>query len=272
MALDERILAQYRVISDAHSTSVGELQRAYYRHRAVLATVERHCSRGRLLDIGAGWAVESRVLSTVGYEITVLDSSETNAGYQGRFDGLPFQTIDANVERGIPSSDAQFDSVLFLDVIEHLRDSPKPVFAEIRRVLKPGGCVIFATPNVVELRKRLYMAAGKSFMPSLDYVWNTPYHADHHREYTPEEVAQVFRWAGLTIAEHRTVDTFWPMSLRSFRGLGRGRRSENLSRFDVAGRWYRPYDWAKQPFRLAASLFPRLRDMIVTVGVKTNGG
>lgn len=46
----------------------------------------------------------------------------------------------------IPWPDSSFDVVFSDNVLEHLAD-PARVFAEIRRVLKPGGVFLFKTPN-----------------------------------------------------------------------------------------------------------------------------
>ena len=46
----------------------------------------------------------------------------------------------------IPYKDGIFDVVFADNVMEHL-DDPKTVFAEIARVLKPGGVLLFKTPN-----------------------------------------------------------------------------------------------------------------------------
>lgn len=46
----------------------------------------------------------------------------------------------------IPYDDAMFDVAFADNVMEHL-DEPAAVFAEISRVLKPGGTLLFKTPN-----------------------------------------------------------------------------------------------------------------------------
>lgn len=46
----------------------------------------------------------------------------------------------------IPYEDSVFDLVFADNVLEHLED-PRQVFSEIARVLKPGGCFLFKTPN-----------------------------------------------------------------------------------------------------------------------------
>jgi SAM-dependent methyltransferase len=73
--------------------------------------------------------------------------------------GWRFSAHDEAVERGQPIgpnatcqdlerltfADASFDAVLTEDVMEHVRDDAR-AFAEIRRVLKPGGWHVFTTP------------------------------------------------------------------------------------------------------------------------------
>ena len=46
----------------------------------------------------------------------------------------------------IPYPDSSFDVVTSRSVLEHIKD-PGPALREFRRVLKPGGCVVFLTPN-----------------------------------------------------------------------------------------------------------------------------
>lgn len=46
----------------------------------------------------------------------------------------------------IPYNDASFDVVFSDNVLEHLAE-PEKVFAEVKRVLKPGGLFLFKTPN-----------------------------------------------------------------------------------------------------------------------------
>src|SRR6185369_7011708 len=51
----------------------------------------------------------------------------------------------AYVER-LPFADATFDVVSAFDVLEHLHE-PDPALAEVRRVLRPGGVLVGATPD-----------------------------------------------------------------------------------------------------------------------------
>jgi SAM-dependent methyltransferase len=55
------------------------------------------------------------------------------------------ERIVADLER-LPFEEATFDLVFARSVLEHL-ERPRRVFAELRRVLRDGGCFIFRTPN-----------------------------------------------------------------------------------------------------------------------------
>lgn len=46
----------------------------------------------------------------------------------------------------LPFRDSAFDVIVSRSVVEHLED-PAAVFAELRRVLEPGGRLVFTTPN-----------------------------------------------------------------------------------------------------------------------------
>jgi 2-polyprenyl-3-methyl-5-hydroxy-6-metoxy-1,4-benzoquinol methylase len=54
-------------------------------------------------------------------------------------------------------------------VIEHHSHSPKRVLEEIRRVLKPGGCVIISTPNQASIYNRITILTGGSVADPFDY-------------------------------------------------------------------------------------------------------
>jgi SAM-dependent methyltransferase len=100
-------------------------------------------SRGaqRVLDVGAGAGIVSE-----------LSLRELRAAVHG-FD-LDYRiTQNTLIDFGcigdataIPYADNSFDAVVANNVLEHLA-SPRPVFREIARVLRPGGRFHFKTPN-----------------------------------------------------------------------------------------------------------------------------
>lgn len=65
----------------------------------------------------------------------------------------------------VPYPDATFDVVVSAYVLEHIGE-PDRVFAEIRRVLKPGGHFVFLTPN-----RRHYVPLAASLTPHAFHLW-----------------------------------------------------------------------------------------------------
>ena len=62
----------------------------------------------------------------------------------------------------LPFPDGSVDVVTCFHSLEHWHFSPVRLFAEIRRILRPGGYVFIATPNAVNLRKRISVLFGRT--------------------------------------------------------------------------------------------------------------
>lgn len=96
---------------------------------------------GPILEIGAGPPNSTtRFLASIG-EVTGIDPDpivETN-------DACARVTVYDG--RRIPSDDESFDSVVSNYVLEHVED-PAAMSAECWRVLRPGGVLVFRTPNL----------------------------------------------------------------------------------------------------------------------------
>jgi SAM-dependent methyltransferase len=109
----------------------------------------------RLLDAGCGpgglvkqyVGVAERVVGVDRYAASFQEPAEISTLVGSDLDCLPFPN-------------ASFDVVTCSWVLEHLR-APKAVFAEITRVLKPGGHFLFITPN-----RRNYVVWLRQMMPN----------------------------------------------------------------------------------------------------------
>ena len=101
--------------------------------------------QGRGLDLGCGdGRILMRILEHVGPREMAgidLDSRETDAA---RASGA-YTAVHTGPASAIPEPDASFDFVFSNSVLEHIPDLD-PVFAEIARVLKPGGTLLFTAP------------------------------------------------------------------------------------------------------------------------------
>lgn len=148
---------------------------------------------GRLvLDLGCGngaWLDEiaPRYERAIG-----LDKSMARLSTRG---GPPtcWEFVLADLDDGIPAEGGSADAVHANQVIEHVRN-PLALAIEVRRVLRPGGIFVAATPNVryakhiarLLVRGRGPMTSGRALRTA--QVWD-----DGHLHYlTPNDL----RWIG----------------------------------------------------------------------------
>lgn len=90
----------------------------------------------------------------------------------------------------LPFSNSYFDTILLLDVIEHLpKGSERMVLKEIIRVIKPGGTLIISTPN-------------KHF---LSILLDPAYFLIGHRHYSMKEISKMLTEASFKIKKKRFV-------------------------------------------------------------------
>ncbi|BCQ24034.1 glycosyltransferase [Caballeronia sp. NK8] len=118
-------------------------------HRYVVA---RKLAAGkRVLDIACGEGYGSFALAHAASSVIGVDISEDAIHHATKAysqNGLPLEfKIGSAAE--IPLPDASVDLVVSFETIEH-HDQHEEMIAEIRRVLKPGGCVIISSPNKYE--------------------------------------------------------------------------------------------------------------------------
>jgi ubiquinone/menaquinone biosynthesis C-methylase UbiE len=115
--------------------------------------------RGQVLDLAAGFGLTAICLRALGVaNVSCVDLVEVKVSTARRFaelvkaDGCTFQLGDAS---GIPFADSCFDGVLIKDAASHFQN-PAQVYAEVCRVLKPGGrFVLFDDRNALNHQVRL---------------------------------------------------------------------------------------------------------------------
>ena len=108
--------------------------------------IQSSLPEGRGLDVGCGdGQVLKRVLEHIGSREVVgidLDPRETAAA-----EALGLYTkVYTGSAAEVPEPDESFDFAFSNSVLEHIPDLG-PVFAEVSRVLKPGGAFIFTVPS-----------------------------------------------------------------------------------------------------------------------------
>jgi len=113
-----------RIMADAIARMYGEY-------------LPRH-ARGRLIDLGCGKAPLYVVYRDLVDAVTCVDW----AGSLHRNEHLD---CECDLSRPLPFGDAQFDTIVLSDVLEHIAD-PQALCREMARILAPGGRLLMNTP------------------------------------------------------------------------------------------------------------------------------
>jgi SAM-dependent methyltransferase len=108
-----------------------------------------------LLNLGSGPFFELELLKLGNKRFTLCDIDEraialARQRYGSRLAGADVSKPGA----ALPYADGSFDTVVSMDVIEHVLD-PVPWLLEARRVLKPSGTLFLTTPNYGSTSLRL---------------------------------------------------------------------------------------------------------------------
>jgi 2-polyprenyl-3-methyl-5-hydroxy-6-metoxy-1,4-benzoquinol methylase len=150
----------------------------------------------RVLDAGAGIGTFT-TLAAEGREVVAVEPDpEQLAILRDRFDSHP----DVQVAAGtIEDVDGTFDSILCLNVLEHIRDD-RGMLARFHALLNPGGTLLLLVP------------AHPALYGGNDRV------VQHERRYTKAVLRRRLEEAGLAIADLRYVNPVgaagWLVSIR----------------------------------------------------------
>lgn len=176
-----------------------------------------------LLDVGCGSGFYTAQFRALGNQVTGVDL--TVEGVRA-VQALGIPAYVANAEQGLPFHDNLFDSVTFIEVVEHLL-RPDLALQEIHRVLKPSARLILTTPNYaywvlrllylkghvpVGLRSRPY-TGFRSRQVAEDYpAWLDP----HIRFFTPRSIRQMLSQHGFQIEQIRSTFVAFPSGLAPY--------------------------------------------------------
>lgn len=149
------------------------------------------------LDVGCGAGLMAEPLARMGAATSAIDAAPENiaaaiAHAEGQGLAIDYQCIA--VEE-LAATGRQFDLITCLEVVEHVagRDA---FFAAIARLLRPGGLVVFSTPNRTPASWAVVIAGAEHVtrtIPKGAHDWN--------RFFTPAELAEALTHAGLDCQE-----------------------------------------------------------------------
>ncbi|NIT54612.1 MAG: class I SAM-dependent methyltransferase, partial [candidate division Zixibacteria bacterium] len=115
-------------------------------HKKAYEKASEFTKEKTVLDLGCNTGYGSHILKGACKEIIGVDVSEKAIKIANELygnDGVEFSVIDG---KRLPFKENRFDVVVSFQVIEHIVDQGE-YLKEIKRVLVPGGKIIFTTPN-----------------------------------------------------------------------------------------------------------------------------
>jgi 2-polyprenyl-3-methyl-5-hydroxy-6-metoxy-1,4-benzoquinol methylase len=115
----------------------------------------------RLLDIGCGSGDNAVLVKLKHWDCEVWGITRSAAEYDLAQRHMTRCWV-ADIEDDLPDdlADQTFDALLFSHVLEHLRN-PTEVLARFSRMLRSGGQVLIAVPNVLSWRMRVQFLSGR---------------------------------------------------------------------------------------------------------------
>ncbi|HEY2432837.1 MAG TPA: class I SAM-dependent methyltransferase [Vicinamibacterales bacterium] len=120
--------------------TAGAEEACFRAHRAELLTG----ARGKVLEIGAGTGANLPFYSDAADAVTCVEPEAAmirRLALKARQQQRPIEIVEAPAER-LPLPDAHFDTVVSTLVLCTVADQ-RQALAEVRRVLKPGGTLLF---------------------------------------------------------------------------------------------------------------------------------
>jgi len=103
----------------------------------------------RVLEVGCGFGLLGSSLAELGAQFIGVDIALSAVSQFPRSPGVRCYPAVAD-GRFLPFSDAAFDVLFCMEVLEHAPD-PEPLVDECFRVVRPGGHLVFSCPNYFSL-------------------------------------------------------------------------------------------------------------------------
>jgi SAM-dependent methyltransferase len=179
-----------------------------------------------ILEIGSGFGYFVEYANSIGHRATGTEVTREYAEMGS--EGLNGRIV--HVEGGRYTDHfrpASFDLIYMEAVFEHVLD-PDGMLSQVRRLLRPGGVVFLAVPNMDSLSARLQ---GKY------WAWGAP--PDHLYFYNPANLSLLLEKHGFTVTEVFARDYYH----RSIPQMYSFRRVQNVWR-RLRGREPKPYNYA----------------------------
>jgi SAM-dependent methyltransferase len=148
----------YDPVADAYAAGADAAPyNALYERPAMLALLP-DVAGARVLDAGCGDGWYAEQLVARGARVTAVDASPRMVEHARRRLGPAVEVRTADLGQPLDFADGSFDGIVSALALEHVRDWDA-VLAELRRVLAPGGWLLFSAQHPAFTGMRLPSAA-----------------------------------------------------------------------------------------------------------------
>lgn len=151
----------------------------------------------KVLDIGCSSGnfgkvlIEQKQCSVVGIDINEADLKVAERSLT--------KVVSKNIEKDELGDLGKFDYVLMADVIEHLLD-PVSALKKIKKLLVPGGKLVFSVPNMANIANRIELLGGR-----FEYTKSGLLDETHVHYYDRVEFEKVMTHAGFEIVKYNNT-------------------------------------------------------------------
>jgi 2-polyprenyl-3-methyl-5-hydroxy-6-metoxy-1,4-benzoquinol methylase len=164
-------------------------------HEQAMSLVEKFAKKDALFcDIGAGAGAFSKRLINQGFpRVECIELQQTTV----QLPAVPIHARDLNTPWSV-GLENRFDSAAALNVLEYL-ENPWHFARQCAAILKPGGVLIVALPNIESSRSRLEFLLKAQFR----FFGREGYRVGHLTPITQEYLLRTMDRAGFTFTERR---------------------------------------------------------------------
>lgn len=187
---------QSKLLHRINPTRLGFIREAAVSHFGLDARARRALTGLRALDIGCGAGLVAEPLARMGADVSGIDAGAdviAAARDHAAAQGLTIGYHAGDVLEFAQAHAGAFDLVTCLEVVEHVTDVQAFVDA-IARMLKPGGLLVFSTPNRTPASWAVLIAGAETItrlIPEGGHSWK--------QFLTPDELTQKLATAGLRV-------------------------------------------------------------------------
>ena len=168
---------------------------------------ERLPERGTVLELGCSSGYFGHALIKRGHRVVGVEGDPA-AAKLAETAGLEVVRGDLEDPATLDALAEQYDAILLMDVLEHLR-APELLLTRIRSLLKPAGVLIVTGPNVAYWRMRIALLMGEWQYTETGILDRT-----HLRFFNREGWETLVQEAGYELTHVEAAETMLPVEHR----------------------------------------------------------